>query len=181
LLVVMVGAFAAACAPGSKRHADHSDQAAFQPAPLLAEPFGCAIYAGTDRPDVDRQGLACLAEWEASAREYLAAGGKPTKYTSEKAIEDNRALARRLRDRLGLAPGEVPGPTRTAPPAPPAAEPASTAAQESRQAYLEGLVDFQKGDLEKARASWKAALKLDAANKDAETALAKFGDGSRRR
>ncbi|MEK7857977.1 MAG: hypothetical protein AAB320_02445 [Elusimicrobiota bacterium] len=125
LPVVLVALFAAACAPGSKRPADHADKAVFQPALPLAEPLGCAMYSGTDRPDIDKQGLACLAEWETA---------------------------------------ELP----------------STAVQESQQAYLEGLIDFQKGDLEKARASWKAALKLDAANKDAEAALVKLGDISKR-
>ena len=51
--------------------------------------------------------------------------------------------------------------------------PISGAAQ-SQQAHLEGLIRFQKGDYEGARARWKEALRLDPDNGDARSALEKL-------
>ncbi|MBI4371293.1 MAG: hypothetical protein HY552_03230 [Elusimicrobia bacterium] len=58
--------------------------------------------------------------------------------------------------------------------APSAAAAADTARQQSQQAYLAGVIFFQKGDYEKARDSWLRAKQLDPSNSDAAAGLEKI-------
>lgn len=143
-------------------------------APLSAEPLGCPVYAGDDRPDYDAQALDCIVKWLAEAREYRAKGGKPTKNTSLERFEGNRAAARKLSARLSnwlektrfdfpLAPTQSGSVART--------PTISVAGQESQQRYLSGLILFQKGDTEGARREWLLAKQLDPSNADAKAAL----------
>lgn len=64
--------------------------------------------------------------------------------------------------------------------APPAA-PSESAKQQSGQAYLEGVIYYQKGDYDKAREKWLHAKQLDPSNSDAAAGLERieklYGDG----
>lgn len=148
--------------------------------PLLLEPLGCPIYAGDDRPDYDSQGLDCLVKWMREASTYLAKGGEPTAYTSQKTFEKNRALARKLAARVeawvekarpDVASAPVPDDRRDPAPAP---ETLVAAGRESQQRFLNGIIYYQKGESEKARKEWLQAVKLDPSNADARAALAKL-------
>jgi hypothetical protein len=139
-----------------------------------AEPLGCPIYGGDDRPDYDAQGLQCIVQWIRQAQDYLASGGKPTKYTNAATLDQYRGDARALQARLDAfvsgARWEA-----VALPRPPAAAPAAqTGSGSSQQAFLSGMVYFQKGDYISARAQWTLAVKLDAANADAKSGLARL-------
>lgn len=144
--------------------------------PLLLEPLGCPIYAGDDRPDYDSQGLDCLVKWMRETRSYLAQGGKPTEFTNPERYEENRALARKLEARLAgwLESARLDVPARPAPAPKAAPRSASSDFQSSQQRYLEGMIHFQKGAYEKARAAWLLAVKLDPSNADAKAGLAKL-------
>lgn len=145
-------------------------------ATLLTEPIGCPIYAGDDRPEYDAQGLECLVKWMKEARAYLDAGGKPSKYTNEERFEDNRAMALKLQSRLAVwLKAPRPNAVVRRAPAPKAPRSASTVdSQASQQSYLSGMIYFQRGEYEKARAEWTAAVKLDPSNADAKAGLAKL-------
>ncbi|MDD5305109.1 MAG: tetratricopeptide repeat protein [Elusimicrobia bacterium] len=58
--------------------------------------------------------------------------------------------------------------------APPPAQNAESNRQASQQAYLEGVIYYQKGDYEKARDKWLHAKQLDPANSDAIAGLEKI-------
>jgi hypothetical protein len=143
-------------------------------ASLSIEPLGCPVYGGDDRPDYDAQALDCLVKWMGEAREYLANGGKPTKYTSPESYESNRATAQRLGVRVSkwlektrfnaaAAPAGSAKPVRT---------PSTlNASLESQQRYLNGIILFQKGDNEGARREWLLAKQFDPANADAQAGL----------
>lgn len=136
-------------------------------AALHVQPLGCPVYAGNDRPDYDAQGLGCIVKWLGEAHEYLAAGGKPTKYTSPESIELNRATAQKLSARLAqwLKKGDFHAK------APPAWSVRPPSEMESQQHYLSGVLFYQKGDVEGARREWLLAKKLDPANSDAQEGL----------
>ncbi|MDP3542534.1 MAG: hypothetical protein Q8T11_08735 [Elusimicrobiota bacterium] len=140
-------------------------------ASLHVEPLGCTVYAGDDRPDYDAQALECIVQWLGEAHEYLAEGGKPTKYTSPESIERNRATARKLSARIAhwLKKGDFHAEAPPAPSVGPAPE------MESQQHYLSGILFYQKGDVEGARREWLLAKKLDPANNDAQEGLDRLG------
>jgi|GEM_PF-2120978 len=143
------------------------------------EPLGCPIYGGSDRPDYDAQGLQCVVQWIRQAQDYLAEGGKPTKYTNAATLEQYRGFARVFTARLNAfvagARWEASSSGKQAPTAAPALTPgAATASATSEQAFLNGMVYFQKGDYVHARAEWTLAVKLDAANVDARSGLARL-------
>ena len=48
------------------------------------------------------------------------------------------------------------------------------AKQQSQQAYLDGVISYQKGDYEKARDKWMHAKELDPSNIDAVAGLEKI-------
>jgi len=56
----------------------------------------------------------------------------------------------------------------------PAAGPSDSAKQQSEQAYLSGVIYYQKGDYEKARDKWLSAKQLDPSNADAVAGLEKI-------
>lgn len=142
-------------------------------ATLLTAPVGCPIYDGVDRPDYDSQGLDCLVKWIQEAQSYLAAGGKPTVHTNAANIEKNRALARKLGARIETwLTGARPGRRREAVPVPRKVAPVDE--QASQQSYLSGMIYYQRGEYEKARAEWLMAVKLDPSNSDAKAGLARL-------
>ena len=49
-----------------------------------------------------------------------------------------------------------------------------SAKQQSEQAYLSGVIYYQKGDYEKARDKWLNAKQLDPSNTDASAGLEKI-------
>lgn len=57
---------------------------------------------------------------------------------------------------------------------PPAAGTSDSAKQQSEQAYLSGVIYYQKGDYEKARDKWLSAKQLDPSNADAVAGLEKI-------
>lgn len=139
------------------------------------EPLGCPIYGGDDRPDYDAQGLQCIVEWIRASQDYLARGGAPTKYTNAATLEQYRGFARVLQARLDAfvsgarwEASALPRPTVDAGPA------AEAVAESSQQAFLSGMILFQKGDYINARAKWTLAVQLDAANVDAKDGLARL-------
>lgn len=136
---------------------------------LSSEPLACPVYAGDDRPDYDAQTLDCIVKWMGQAREYLAKGGKPTKYTSNERFEEYRATAQKLGARLSEWLGEthIDAMTSAASTAPPAAR----ADLDSQQHYLTGIIFFQKGDVDGARREWLLAKKIDPTNTDAQAGL----------
>jgi len=151
-------------------------------APTLAaapmEPLGCPIYGGSDRPDYDAQGLQCVVQWIRQAQDYLAEGGKPTKYTNAATLEQYRGLARVFTARLNAfvagARWQASSSGKPAAAVPASTPGAATASATSEQAFLTGVVYFQKGDYISARAQWTLAVKLDAANVDAKSGLARL-------
>jgi tetratricopeptide (TPR) repeat protein len=58
--------------------------------------------------------------------------------------------------------------------APPAGGISDNAKQQSAQAYLDGVISYQKGDYEKARDKWLHAKQLDPSNADAAQGLEKI-------
>ena len=142
-------------------------------ATLLTEPIGCPIYDGVDRPDYDSQGLDCLVKWLQEAQAYLAAGGKPTTHTNAANIEKNRALARKLGARIETWLSDA-RPSRRRESVLVPRKVATIDGQASQQSYLSGMIYFQRGEYEKARAEWTAAVKLDPSNADAKAGLAKL-------
>lgn len=135
-------------------------------------PMGCPVYAGDDRPDYDADAVACIVKWMQQTQDYLAMGGKPTEDTDKARFEKNRLLAKERLANLSKFLDEAAWGPRKAPPQTAAAAPkASGGAMDSRQHYLSGIVFFQKGDYEKARAEWLEARRLDPANKDAVAGL----------
>lgn len=87
----------------------------------------------------------------------------------------------RLAPRINSAPpGSSPAalPALPAPPAPAAVisviRVGEAEREASRQAYLKGVIDFQKGDYERAEAQWREAAKADPGNKDAAAGLEKI-------
>ncbi|HEX4047926.1 MAG TPA: hypothetical protein VH309_08835, partial [Elusimicrobiota bacterium] len=63
----------------------------------------------------------------------------------------------------------------TASAAPPASSgPSDSAKQQSEQAYLSGVIYYQKGDYERARDKWLSAKQLDPSNTDAVAGLEKI-------
>ncbi|MDE2491793.1 MAG: hypothetical protein KGM24_13185 [Elusimicrobia bacterium] len=147
-----------------------------------SEPLACPLYAGADRPDYDAQELHCIVGWMHDAREYLAQGGKPTKYTNRKEFEFYRKTALALQARLGrFLRGERWAPARAKAEAKAAASSASGADRGhlAQQAYLEGVLAFEKGDFASARKKWKDALALDPADDDAKAGLTKLDELSR--
>ena len=141
---------------------------------LSTEPLGCAVYAGDDSPNYDAQALDCIVKWMGEAREYLAKGGRPTKYTSPESFESNRATAQKLAVRVSAWLGKTRFDAAAAPAG--GAKPVRTsstliASQESQQRYLNGIIFFQKGDNEGARREWLLAKQLDPANADAQAGL----------
>jgi hypothetical protein len=140
----------------------------------LTEPLGCAMYADeAGRPDHDAESLRCIVDWLGRAQDYLARGGKPTKYTNQAAFDDYRARARTLNARLNkyLAQTRWQGQAAQPEPAPPAAPSAEDAFRQSQQAYLSGMIYYQKGDYDNARAQWKRAVQLNGGNDDAKAGL----------
>lgn len=143
-------------------------------APLTVEPAGCAVYGGDDRPDYDAQALECIVKWMGEAREYLAKGGKPTKYTNPESFESYRATAQKLGARVSqwLEKTRFDAASAPARSGEPARTPAAVVAgRDSQQHYLTGIILFQKGDVEGARREWLLAKKLDPANADAQAGL----------
>ncbi len=142
-------------------------------APL--EPLGCPLYAGDDRPDYDADSLKCLVQWLRETQDYLAKGGRPTKYTNAEAFDRNREYARKLQARLArfVERARYEAVASAPRPALPAAAPPDAHASSS-QAYLEGMIDFQKGDYVRARKDWERALTLDPTSDDAKAGLAKL-------
>ncbi len=143
-------------------------------APLSIEPLGCSVYAGDDRPDYDAQALDCIVKWMGEAREYLAKGGKPTKYTSPESFESYRATAQKLGVRLSTWLGKTrfDAAAATGGSGEAVRAPSTLAAgQDSQQHYLTGIIFFQKGDNEGARREWLLAKQLDPTNTDAQAGL----------
>jgi tetratricopeptide (TPR) repeat protein len=64
--------------------------------------------------------------------------------------------------------------TGQTPPGKDGGAPSDNAKQQSQQAYLEGVIFYQKGDFEKARDKWLRAKQLDPGNIDAVTGLEKI-------
>ena len=146
------------------------------PEASLSEPLGCAMYADeAGRPDHDAQSLQCIVDWLRRAQDYLARGGKPTKYTNQAAFDDYRARARTLNARLTKYLAQTRWQGQDGEPAPVAAPAAAPAAEDalrqSEQAYLSGIIYFQKGDYDGAHAQWKRALQLNSGNDDAKAGL----------
>jgi len=141
---------------------------------LFVEPLGCPFYAGDDRPDYDSQTLDCIVKWMGQTRDYLAHGGKPTKYTSEENFEIYRAEAKKLSARISKWVGSaqfdaVASPIgRLAPDRTPLV---SSAGGDSTQRFLSGVILFQKGDYIGARREWLEAKRLDPGNSDAQLGL----------
>lgn len=150
----------------------------------LSEPIGCALYAGDDRPDNDAQDLKCLVEWMRGAHDYLAHGGKPTKYTNSAAFRKNRRYALQLVNRLAkyAASESWDGKQRNSDEVQKSSNARSNPDhanhdisrdrfQQSQQHYLSGMIYYQKQDYEKARDEWNLAIQLDPKNDDAKTGL----------
>ncbi len=151
-------------------------QPATAPEPGLAEPAGCAMDSDEDdRPDHDAQSLQCIVDWLRRAQDYLERGGKPTKYTNQAAFDDYRARARALNARLSkyLAQTRWQGQAADEPPVVPPAKGLSSedALRQSEQAYLSGIIYFQKGDYDGARKEWERAVQLNPGNDDAKAGL----------
>lgn len=82
----------------------------------------------------------------------------------KKREEEEKAKAQAAAATTAAAPGQAAPPT-------PSAE---SNRQASQQAYLAGMIYFQKGDYEKARDEWLRAKQLDPSNADAVTGLQKI-------
>lgn len=126
------------------------------------EPLNCMIYAGDDRPDQDVAGVKCLLSTVQQTQYFVSKGGKPTQFINPAAFDHDRETARMLLKRLDkyfadakYGDGEV----------------SPDAHAQSEQAYLNGVIYFQKGDYELARKEWTRALKLDPASDDAKAGL----------
>jgi tetratricopeptide (TPR) repeat protein len=142
------------------------------PAALLAEPARCAYPTADAGAEYDATTLRCIVSWMKEAQDYVARGGPETKYTNPAAFEDNRKEALLLQGRLDayLKQTRLDGAAARADR--PAAATAAAGPQTSEQAYLEGMVEFQKGNYGKARELWSRALSLDASNEEAKAGLA---------
>ena len=176
LLPLVVAASLFGCSgPGARKAAGpvaHPGLMALSPVtPLLFEPLLCplhAVAAGHDRPDYDAQDVACVVGWMQEAQDYLARGGKPTKYTNQRQFEEYRHLERVRVEALSKWLDKAVWEPRQSPPKAAAAAPAPiSATASSAQHFLSGLVLFQKGDFLKAREDWMTAKQLDPSNKDA--------------
>ncbi len=143
----------------------------------LSEPIGCPLYAGNNRPDHDAQDLKCLVEWMRGAHDYLAHGGKPTKYTNAGAFRKNRRYALQLINRLAKYAaseswdGRRPADAGLAARPPERRDVSSDRLQQSMQHYLSGMIYFQKQEYEKARDEWNLAIQLNPKNDDARAGL----------
>jgi len=141
---------------------------------LLVEPLGCPFYAGDDRPDYDAQTLDCIVKWMGQTREYLAQGGKPTKYTSEENFENYRAEAKKLSARISKWIGASHFDALASPigsVVPDRTPSVASAGGDSAQHFLTGVILFQKGDYIGARREWLQAKQLDPSNSDAQSGL----------
>lgn len=173
VLVLAVVSIAAAGCAGHDKAAVRTPSPATLPA-LLAEPIGCPIYGGDDRPDYDAKGLGCIVDWMRQAQDYLARGGKPTEHTNPAAFERYAKTARTLQARLDKFLAQAGRKAVPAKASPASSESPRETHARAQQAYLSGVVYFQKGDYVRAREEWSRALRLDGANDDAKAGLARL-------
>jgi tetratricopeptide (TPR) repeat protein len=126
------------------------------------EPLNCKIEVAEDRPDLDVAGVKCLLSTVQQTQYFVSQGGKPTQFINPAAFDHDRETARMLLKRLDKYFAEAKyGATETSP----------DARVQSEQAYLNGVLYFQKGDYALARKEWTRALKLDPSSDDAKAGL----------
>lgn len=115
---------------------------------------------------------------ESAAKARAAEAAKARAEDRKKQREEEARLAEetKKREEEEKAKAAAAGTTAAQPPAagaPPAAS-AESNKQASQQAYLEGVIYYQKGDYEKARDKWLHAKQLDPSNSDAIAGLEKI-------
>lgn len=118
---------------------------------------------------------------EESARKRAAEAAKERAETDKKKKEENAkadAEAKKKEDEdkakaeADAKAAQAAGQTAAA--TPPAGGTSDNAKQQSQQAYLDGVISYQKGDYEKARDKWMHAKQLDPSNADAAQGLEKI-------
>lgn len=115
-----------------------------------------------------KRSVEAAKEREESAKKKKEETAKADVEAKKKEEEDKAKAAAEAK--TAAATGSAP-----APGAPPAAGAASdNAKQQSQQAYLEGVIFYQKGDYEKARDKWMHAKQLDPGNTDAAAGIEKI-------
>ena len=116
--------------------------------------------ARTKAVEVAKQREADVAKQKADEEAAAAEAKKKAEEEKAKAVADGKAAQ--------TAPGQA------AATAPPPAQTAESNKNASQQAYLEGVIYYQKGDYEKARDKWLHAKQLDPSNSDALAGLEKI-------
>ena len=112
---------------------------------------------------------------EDSARKSAAELVKRREEEGKKKKEDDaKAAAETKKEDEAKAAAASPTTAATPEAAPPVAISNENAKQQSGQAYLEGVIYYQKGDYDKARDKWLHAKQLDPGNSDAVAGLEKI-------
>ncbi len=117
-------------------------------------------------------------EETAKKRSVEVAKARADDAKKQKAEEQTAAAEAKKKEEEEKAKAAAAGRTTQAPAgsteAPPPAQNAESNKQASQQAYLEGVIYYQKGDYEKARDKWLHAKQLDPGNSDANAGLEKI-------
>lgn len=113
---------------------------------------------------------------EAAAKTRAVEVAKAREEDRKKQREEEARLAEetRKREEEEKAKAAAAGVTQQQPAAGPPVASAESNKQASQQAYLEGVIYYQKGDYEKARDKWLHAKQLDPGNSDAIAGLEKI-------
>lgn len=121
------------------------------------------------REDVaKKRAVEAAKEREVSSKKQKEEAAKADAEAKKKDEEDKAKAA---------ADAKTAAATGSAPPAgstPAAGAASDNAKQQSQQAYLEGVIFYQKGDYEKARDKWMHAKQLDPSNTDAAAGIEKI-------
>jgi tetratricopeptide (TPR) repeat protein len=117
---------------------------------------------------------------EAAAKTRAAEVQKQRDEDAKKQKDDEAKVAAEAKKKeeedkaKAIADGKTQAATGQTPAAPLPAQNAESNRQASQQAYLEGVIYYQKGDYEKARDKWLHAKQLDPSNSDAIAGLEKI-------